>query len=43
LSGRLQEKDASGRPAAGVNDKAPAGYQLQVDQYFKALGNRKQP
>ncbi len=43
LSNRLQENDASGRLAAGVNGKAPAAYQQQVDRYFKALGNRKQP
>ena len=43
LSNRLQEKDASGRLAAGIDDKAPAAYQQQVDRYFKALGNRKQP
>ena len=43
LSTRLQEKDTSGRLASGVSDKAPAAYQQQVDRYFKALGNRKQP
>ena len=43
LSNRLQQKDTSGRLAAGIDDKAPAAYQQQVDRYFKALGNRKQP
>jgi hypothetical protein len=43
LSNRLQEQDTTGRLAAGVSDKAPAAYQQQVDRYFKALGNRKQP
>ena len=43
LSKRLQDHDSSGRLAAGVDDKAPAAYQQQVDRYFKALGNRKQP
>jgi hypothetical protein len=43
LSNRLQEKASSGRMAAGIEDKAPAAYQQQVDRYFKALGNRTQP
>jgi hypothetical protein len=43
LSKRLQQKASSDRLAAGIDDKAPAGYQRQVDRYFKALGNRKQP
>jgi hypothetical protein len=43
LSTRLQQKESSDRLAAGIDDKAPAAYQQQVDRYFKALGNRKQP
>jgi hypothetical protein len=43
LSKRLQQEDSSGRLAAGIDDKAPAAYQQQVDRYFKALGNRRQP
>ena len=43
LSKRLQQKASSDRLAAGIDDKAPAAYQRQVDRYFKALGNRKQP
>jgi hypothetical protein len=43
LSKRLQDEDSSSRLAAGLDDKAPAGYQQQVDRYFKALGNRRQP
>ena len=43
LSKRLQQKDSSDRAAAGIDDKAPAAYQQQVDRYFKALGKRKQP
>jgi hypothetical protein len=43
LSKRLQQDDSSGRLAAGIDDKPPAAYQQQVDRYFKALGNRRQP
>lgn len=42
LSKGLQQ-DSTARLAAGIDDKAPAAYQQQVDRYFKALGNRKQP
>jgi hypothetical protein len=43
LSRRLQERDSSDRLAAGIDDTAPAAYRQQVDRYFKALGNRKEP
>jgi hypothetical protein len=44
LSKRLDEQDAAGRLAAGIDDRTPAAYQQPVDRYFKALGNRaKQP
>ncbi|MQA30105.1 MAG: hypothetical protein GEU82_09740 [Luteitalea sp.] len=43
LSKKLQEREAKDRLAAGVNDKAPAAYQQQVDNYFKALATRKKP
>jgi len=43
LSKGLKQEDSSGRLAAGIDDKAPAAYQAQVDRYFKALGNRRQP
>ena len=29
--------------AAGADDKAPAGYQKQVDDYFKAIAGKKKP
>ena len=41
LSKRLREKEAKDRLAAGVDDKAPARYQQQVDSYFKALASKK--
>src|SRR5207248_9703274 len=37
LSKKLQEKEAHDRLAAGADDKPPAGYETQVDSYFKAL------
>jgi hypothetical protein len=43
LSKKLQANDAKNRLAAGVDDKAPAEYQSQVDIYFKtiAAGNKQ--
>ena len=43
LSKKLQAKQAKDRLAAGADDKAPAGYQKQVDSYFKAIAARKKP
>jgi hypothetical protein len=43
LGKKLQEKEAKDRLAAGVDDRAPAAYQQQVDSYFKALASRKKP
>jgi hypothetical protein len=40
---KLQARDARDRLAAGVDDRPPAGYQQQVDSYFKALAERKKP
>ena len=41
LSQKLQSKESKDRLAAGVEDKAPAEYQKQVDSYFKALAAKK--
>ena len=41
LSQRLQVQLARDRLAAGAGDRAPAAYQQQVDQYFKALAIQK--
>jgi hypothetical protein len=41
LSQKLQSKESKDRLAAGVEDKAPAEYQKQVDSYFKALAGKK--
>jgi hypothetical protein len=41
LSKKLQAQAAKDRLAAGVEDKAPAEYQRQVDSYFKALATKK--
>jgi hypothetical protein len=41
LSKKLQVREAHDRLAAGADDKAPAAYQKQVDQYFKAIAARK--
>jgi hypothetical protein len=41
LSKKLQAQQAKDRLAAGVEDKAPAEYQKQVDSYFKALASRR--
>ena len=38
---RLQETGQRDRLASGVDDKAPAAYQSQVDAYFKAIAGRK--
>ena len=43
ISQRLQARQARDRLAAGVDDKAPASYQQQVDSYFKALATKKKP
>ena len=43
LSKKLQAKQAHDRLAAGADDKAPAGYQKQVDNYFKAIAGKKKP
>ena len=43
LAKRLNDTDSASRLAAGIDDKPPAAYQQQVDRYFKALGNRRQP
>jgi len=41
LSRKLQARDTRDRLAAGVDDEPPAGYQQQVDSYFKSLADRK--
>jgi hypothetical protein len=41
LSKKLDEKASKDRLAAGVDDKAPAAYQEQVNSYFKALAAKK--
>jgi hypothetical protein len=41
LSQRLQAQIAQDRLAAGAGDRAPAEYQKQVDEYFKALATQK--
>jgi len=43
LSKKLQAKQAKDRLAAGADDKPPAGYQKQVDSYFKAIASKKKP
>jgi hypothetical protein len=43
VSKKLQAKQAHDRLAAGTDDKAPAGYQKQVDDYFKAIASKKKP
>jgi len=42
-SKKLQAKQAKDRLAAGADDKAPAGYEKQVDSYFKAIAGKKKP
>ena len=41
LSKKLQAREAKERLAAGADDKAPAEYQKQVDDYFKAIAAKK--
>ena len=41
LSKKLREQQAQDRIAAGADDAPPAGYQADVDRYFKALAGRK--
>jgi len=41
IAKKLQAKDSKERLAAGADDKAPAEYQKQVDEYFKAIAARK--
>ena len=43
LAKRLQTRQAKDRLAAGADDKPPAGYQQQVDSYFKAIAGKKKP
>jgi hypothetical protein len=43
LSKKIQEKQAKDRLAAGADDNAPAGYEKQVDSYFKAIAGKKKP
>jgi hypothetical protein len=43
LSRRLQARDMRDRLATGVDDQPPAGYQDQVDSYFKSLAGRTTP
>lgn len=38
---RLHAKESKDRLTAGAEDRAPAGYQPQVDSYFKALAAKK--
>jgi Domain of unknown function (DUF4175) len=41
LSKKLEDKASKDHLAAGVDDKAPAAYQEQVNSYFKALAAKK--
>jgi hypothetical protein len=41
LSKQLQAKASKDRLAAGADDRAPADYQKQVDDYFKAIAKKK--
>jgi hypothetical protein len=43
LSKKLQSQQSKDRLAAGIEDRAPAAYQKQVDSYFKALAAKKKP
>src|SRR6185503_10686896 len=43
LSKKIQEKQIKDRLAAGADDNAPAGYEKQVDSYFKAIAGKKKP
>jgi hypothetical protein len=42
LSKKLQAQQAKDRLAAGADDKPPAEYQAEVDNYFKAIAKKKQ-
>jgi len=42
LSKKLQAQQAKDRLAAGADDKPPAEYQTEVDNYFKAIAKKKQ-
>ena len=41
LSKKLQARESKERLAAGADDKPPAEYQKQVDDYFKAIAAKK--
>ena len=41
LAKKLDDKASKDRLAAGVDDRAPAAYQEQVNSYFKALAGKK--
>jgi hypothetical protein len=41
LARRLQAQEGRDRLPAGSDDRAPAGYQQQVDSYFKSLADKK--
>ena len=43
LSAKLRASRSQNRLASGLDDRAPASYQQQVDSYFKALATRKPP
>jgi hypothetical protein len=43
LSKKILAKQAKDRLAAGADDNAPAGYEKQVDSYFKAIAGKKKP
>jgi hypothetical protein len=42
-SRRLSEKAGKDRLTAGVDDRAPVGYEQQVESYFKALASKTKP
>jgi hypothetical protein len=41
LSKKLQQSDLRSRLAAGGDERPPAGYESQVEQYFRGLAQRK--
>jgi hypothetical protein len=43
LSKKLQARTSKDRLASGGDERVPAGYEQQVDSYFKALASRKRP
>ncbi len=43
LARKLQEKESKDRLNAGADERAPAAYQRQVDDYFRALASRTNP